>query len=68
MKKLKALTMVMALVGVFFLAACGNGNMGDSSSTKNMMQVKMKKGDNMNGKGSMNKDKNMGSGNDMEKK
>jgi len=52
---MKVLGMTVAMVGLLFLAACGNGDMGDSKSGE-MKQSDMKEDtDNNNSKGKVEK-------------
>ncbi|MFP5114670.1 hypothetical protein ACSU64_20130 [Bacillaceae bacterium C204] len=55
MKSMKVLGMTVAMVGLLFLAGCGNGDMGDSKSGE-MKQSDMKEDtDNNNSKGKVEK-------------
>ncbi|MCM2534031.1 hypothetical protein NDK43_18780 [Neobacillus pocheonensis] len=68
MKSLKVVGMMMALVGLLLLAACGNGIMDGSKSSSSMKQSEMQKNKDSMGKDDKMKNQDMKGKNDMSNK
>jgi hypothetical protein len=66
MKNVLTLVMMIALVSVLFLAACGNGGM-DEQKSDDMKQGEMKDNDKMKNSDDMKKDDKMENSDDMKK-